>query len=96
MPDPPRRRRGRGIARADELFEKLANEGRLEINFDVQNGTYKAVGPNYKFWDTALGLHTRRLTEPFHDTWRKVPAQHKTLIQNRMRICMINFIYNIK
>ena len=76
----PRDKGGRGTIKARELIAML-EKGKIDIDFDRSSRTWKAVGPNYSHWDTAVGIHTRYVCVPFLNTWEDVDQLAKLAIQ---------------
>ena len=82
----PQRRKGRGKARDHEIAVKVSKECKLTVTFDEAGGTWKALGVNGSWFDSAVNIHTRDICEPFHNAWNDVPASHKRAIQECMLV----------
>ncbi|GMN64557.1 hypothetical protein TIFTF001_033625 [Ficus carica] len=70
----------KGIAKLLDVTRKVALEGKLTVQFNHTGRTWKAIGDNGSWYDSAIGVHTRNVLEPFHDTWKQVDVDSKKLI----------------
>ena len=96
----PRQRRGRGGAKGFEIAQKVIQDGKITVEFDEAGGTWKALGKYGAWFESAVGIHTRDICEPFHDAWKDVSDVDKRTIQDRMLVffyvifCIVYTIVN--
>ncbi|EXB38729.1 hypothetical protein L484_004524 [Morus notabilis] len=87
----PRQRRGRGGVKGYEIAQKVLQDGKITVEFDEARGTWKVLGKNGAWFDSAIGIHTGDICEPFHDAWKDISDMDNRTIQNRMlKISEIN------
>ena len=73
---------------------------KITVEFDEAGGTWKALGKYGAWFESAVGIHTRDICEPFHDAWKDVSDIDKRTIQDRMLVffygtfCIVYTIVN--
>ena len=67
----------------DELRKEAAN-GKISIEFDTIDNTYKAVGKNAAHFNNAVGIHTRDLLAPYYFRWTDNQKEDILRIWERM------------
>ena len=85
------KRKSRGKAKLLDVARKMATEGRLNVKFDHAGQTWKAIGDNGPWYDSAIVVHSRDALEPFHDTWKQVDVDSKKLIQEWMTVIISEY-----
>ncbi|EXB58275.1 hypothetical protein L484_015608 [Morus notabilis] len=84
----PRQCRGRCGAKGYEIAQKVLQDGKITVEFDEAGGTWKALGKYGAWFDSAVGIHTRDICEPFHDAWKDISDVNKRTIQDWMLLTM--------
>ncbi|GMN65239.1 hypothetical protein TIFTF001_034305 [Ficus carica] len=74
--------KGREKVKLLGVARKVPPKGKLNVEFDHAGQTWKAIGDNSPWYDSTIGVHTRDVLEPFHDTWKQVDANSKKLIRS--------------
>ncbi|EXB97047.1 hypothetical protein L484_014658 [Morus notabilis] len=80
----PRQRRGRCGTKGYEIAQKVLQDRKITVEFDEAGGTWKALGKYGVWFDSAVGIHTRDICEPFHDAWQDISDMDKRTILARM------------
>ncbi|EXC29547.1 hypothetical protein L484_005000 [Morus notabilis] len=75
---------GRGGAKGYEITQKVLQDGKITVEFDEAGGTWKAFGKYGAWFESAVGIHTKDICEPFHDAWKDISDMDKRTIQNWM------------
>ncbi|EXC15933.1 hypothetical protein L484_015734 [Morus notabilis] len=75
---------GQDGAKGYEIAQKVLQDGKITVDFDEAGGTWKALGKYGAWFDSAVGIHTRDICEPFHDAWKDISDMDKRTIQDRM------------
>ena len=83
-----RRRVTRRESRSIELNKFIHNnDGQpVDMIFDKEGETWKAVGEYSGKFNNLIGQATRNVVPPYYPNWDKVPAQFKEKIVNFQRV----------
>ncbi|KAL3640580.1 hypothetical protein CASFOL_015548 [Castilleja foliolosa] len=83
-PSTPRKHKGRGPAKGKAMLREIADGSKIRVQFDRETMTYKGLSREGTWYDSAIGILTRKHLEPYHDRWRQIPLHQRTEIFERI------------
>ena len=82
-----------------EVATKVAKDGKITIKFNMAGDTWKALRDYGHWFDSAIGIYTRDICEPYHNAWKDVDPQHKRKKQDCMlvfaKLYSYKFLFNL-
>ncbi|KAK6158587.1 hypothetical protein DH2020_005901 [Rehmannia glutinosa] len=81
----PPHHKGREKAKGINVGTYVNRFGKIRLPIDEEGEVYNAIGDEGSWYKSTLGMHTRDICEPFHNSWKSVPAHQRKLVHERLR-----------